>query len=157
MLSIGVVALREGLHDQFYVELKPLDGAGVLEEALAISGLSMDDLSENGTSAQAAMSELAEWVSNTTVNGAVLVSDNPGFDASFIAYYFAQAGIENPFGHSSRRIGDLYAGFKQDSSKASEWKNLRTTTHTHNALDDAVGNAGAILKIAEMGLEIPLL
>lgn len=156
MLSIGVVALREDLHDQFYVELKPLDSAGLLEEALAVSGLSMDDLLKNGTSPQDAMQQLAEWVASTSVNGAVLVSDNPGFDVSFISYYFELAGMANPFGHSSRRIGDLYAGFKKDSRKANEWKRLRTTKHTHNALDDALGNAGALLKIAEMGLKIPL-
>lgn len=156
MLSLGAVAVRDGLHDTFYVELQPLPGAGVNEQALAVSDLSMEDLSANGKAPHDAMGDLAAWIVATAQDGAaVLVSDNPGFDAAFIAYYFALAGMPNPFGHSSRRIGDLYAGFKKDSRKANEWKKLRTKAHSHNALDDALGNAGALLKIADMGLRIP--
>ena len=100
------------------------------------------------------MTNFAEWLHASSKNRPVLISDNPDFDASSISYYFALADIPNPFGFSSRRIGDLYAGFRQDSRQSSAWKKLRTTTHTHNALDDAIGNAGALLKIAEMGLRI---
>jgi len=73
----------------------------------------------------------------------------------FMSYYFAHAGLKNPFGFSSRRVGDLHSGLKGDSPKASEWKKLRSTAHTHNALDDAMGNAQAVLTIAGMGLKIP--
>ena len=155
MTSLGAVAVRGQLEDQFYVELEPLPNAGVNREALAVAGLSMEHLVEHGLEAAIAMQQLADWVKATAENSAVLVSDNPGFDAAFITYYFALAEIPNPFGFSSRRIGDLFAGFKKDSRKANEWKKLRTDAHTHNALDDALGNAGALLRIAEMGLRIP--
>ena len=157
MLSLGAVAVREGLEETFYVEIEPLEGAGSIEAALAVSGLSLERLSNEGIPPAEAIQSFADWVAATTKNNAVLVSDNPGFDASFITHYFARLDIPNPFGHSSRRIGDLYAGFKGDSRKANEWKRLRTTKHTHNALDDAMGNAGALLKMVEMGLRIPLL
>ena len=119
MLSLGAVAVRDGLHDTFYVELQPLPGAGVNEQALAVSDLSMEHLSANGKTPHDAMGDLAAWIVATAKDGAaVLVSDNPGFDAAFITYYFALAGIPNPFGHSSRRIGDLYAGFKKGLSQS---------------------------------------
>jgi hypothetical protein len=34
------------------------------------------------------------------------------------------------------------------------WKQLRDTKHTHNPVDDAKGNAEAILKMKDMGLKI---
>jgi DNA polymerase III epsilon subunit-like protein len=37
-----------------------------------------------------------------------------------------------------------------------KWKHLRETRHSHNALDDAKGNAEAILKMQDMGLKIRL-
>jgi hypothetical protein len=58
----------------------------------------------------------------------------------------------NPFGWSSRRIGDIYCGFKNDMY--ANWKYLRDTKHTHNPVDDAKGNAEAILKMRDMGLKI---
>jgi len=102
------------------------------------------------------MQGFADWVREVAVGRPVLVSDNPGFDAGFVAYYFAAAGLENPFGHSSRRIGDLYSGLMRDAAQGSAWKALRSTAHTHDALDDAVGNAEALLRFAELGLRIPL-
>ncbi len=155
MTSFGVVGVREGLDDTFYAELQPLEDAGCIEEALAVGGMSMDYLRANGRPVAEAMNDLVAWLSKTSSGRPVLVSDNNGFDAAFMAYYFALVGLKNPFGFSSRRIGDMYSGLKGDSFKASEWKKLRTTAHTHNALDDATGNAGAVLAIAEMGLKIP--
>lgn len=155
MTSIGVVAVRGELDETFYVELQPLPEASSIEEALAVGGMSLEYLAEHGTDPAAAMADLARWLEDTSDGRAVLVSDNPGFDAGFVSYYFALFGIENPFGHSARRIGDLYSGLKGDSFQSSAWKDLRSTEHTHNALDDAIGNAEALRSIAGMGLTIP--
>ena len=35
-----------------------------------------------------------------------------------------------------------------------KWKHLRETRHSHNALDDAKGNAEAILKMQDMGIKL---
>jgi len=155
MTSIGVVAVRGDLDETFYVELQPLPDAASIDEALAVGGMSLESLDEHGTEPVVAMAALADWLMATSTNRPVLVSDNPGFDASFVSYYFALFGIDNPFGHSARRIGDLYSGLKGDWRQGSAWKDLRTTTHTHNALDDAIGNAEALRNIAAMGLAIP--
>ena len=53
----------------------------------------------------------------------------------------------NPFGHSSVNLGSLYKGLVCDVRKS--FKHLRKTLHTHNPLDDAKGNAEALLSIVE--------
>lgn len=155
MTSFSLVAIRHGLTDTFYAELRPLPGAGCDPEALAVAGMTMEYLEQQGEDPNEAMHRCAEWLKETSVNHPVFISDNNGFDFPFLAYYFALTGLENPFGHSSRRIGDLYSGLKGDARQATKWKSLRTEKHTHNALDDAKGNAGAILAIRELGLYVP--
>lgn len=79
-----------------------------------------------------------------------LVSDNNGFDAMWFNCFTDSAGIGLVFGHSSRRIGDFYAGTRGKWSDQSSWKKLRKTTHTHNPVDDALGNAEALRTILGM-------
>lgn len=80
---------------------------------------------------------------------AIFVSDNNGFDAMWITYAFDQAGIKNPFGHSSRRIGDFFAGTTGNYRNSSSWKKLRRTKHDHNPVNDARGNAEALMTIID--------
>lgn len=77
----------------------------------------------------------------------IFVSDNPAFDFPWINYYFHHFLGKNPFGWSARRIGDYYAGLTNNWRNASRWKKLRITKHTHNPLDDAMGNAEAFKRI----------
>ncbi|MDO5672409.1 MAG: 3'-5' exoribonuclease [Actinomycetaceae bacterium] len=77
----------------------------------------------------------------------VFVSDNPAFDWQWIAHGFDVAGIDNPFGFSARRIGDLYAGFSGNWKSTNVWKRLRRTVHDHNPVNDAMGNAEAYEEI----------
>lgn len=158
MLSIGIVAVRPGLDDRFYRELKPISDRWS-ETAVAICGLDRTELLETGVEPTKAMAELRRFVDERSTGRPVFISDNPGFDFAFVNHYFhsygsADGGDANPFGHSSRRIGDLWAGLVGDASKGSEWKTLRRTEHTHNALDDAVGNAEALLEFQARGLKI---
>lgn len=74
----------------------------------------------------------------------VFVSDNPGFDFMWVTFGYDQAGVENPFGHSSRRIGDFAAGLAGDWKRSSAWKRHRRTRHDHNPVNDALGNAEAL-------------
>jgi hypothetical protein len=81
-------------------------------------------------------------------NQLTMVSDNPAFDWQWINWGFYHAGFDrNPLGHSARRIGDMYAGLTGKENNTSRWKKLRETKHTHDPLDDAIGNAEAYLKI----------
>jgi hypothetical protein len=78
----------------------------------------------------------------------VFVSDNNGYDWQWINDGFWRYLGYNPFGHSSRRISDFYAGLKgYFYTPAKEWKRLRVTPHTHHPVDDAMGNVQALKRM----------
>jgi len=66
-----------------------------------------------------------------------------GFDWQFINWYFHHFLGSNPFGFSSTNLGSLYKGMEKDTFV--NFKHLRKTKHTHNSVDDARGNAEALL------------
>jgi len=73
----------------------------------------------------------------------------------FMCYYLHMYAGKNPFGFSGRRIGDMYCGLVNDAY--AKWKHLRKTTHTHHPVDDAKGNAEALLHMRDkMGFKIDL-
>lgn len=84
----------------------------------------------------------------------VFISDNPGYDFERINVFFDQAGIPNPYGWSSRRIGDYYSGLSQNFNFTSRWKSLRVTKHTHQSHFDAMGNREALLSLLAAEKEI---
>lgn len=77
----------------------------------------------------------------------VFVSDNPAYDWQWINDGFWRTLGRNPFGHSARRIGDFYAGLQGNFWAKQDWKRLRIRPHTHNPVDDAVGNAEAFARL----------
>lgn len=150
MVCFGVVKLTPELDTTFYGKTKPISDE-YDERALAVSGFSREEHLTFDDPVKV-MSEFADWLEENCKNRPILISDNNGYDASWINYYFLRYYGANPFGWSSRRIGDLYCGMKMDTWAA--WKKLRTTRHTHHPVDDAMGNAEALLKMKEMGLKI---
>jgi hypothetical protein len=92
---------------------------------------------------------------STTPARPIFISDNNGFDWGFVNYYFHRFLGKNPFGHSSQNLGSLYKGVVKDTF--ANFKHLRVTRHTHHPVDDARGNAEALLRIQnEHGLKIAL-
>jgi hypothetical protein len=79
----------------------------------------------------------------------------PGFRLAMDQLLLSLFPRKNPFGFSARRIGDLYAGMEKDFFGGSRWKKFRKTAHTHHPVDDALGNAEALLEIRELGLKFP--
>jgi hypothetical protein len=152
MVCFGAVPVGRHEEQSFYGQTAPIHGTWV-QEALAVSGftreqhVAFDD-------PQAVMKRFVEWIDTTTVGSPVFVSDNNGYDWQFINGYLHYFVGRNPFGHSSRRIGDLYAGLKGRASAASEWKRLRKTAHTHHPVDDARGNAEALAAMRDLGLKV---
>ena len=57
--------------------------------------------------------------------------------------------MDNPFGHSGRRIGDFWAGLT-GTGATQGWKRLRKTAHDHNPVNDAMGNAEAFEEILRL-------
>jgi hypothetical protein len=150
MVCFGAVKLTPALDITFYGKTKPISDEYV-PSALAISGFSREEHLEFDDPV-IVMQNFATWITENSVGQTVLISDNNGYDASWINYYFLTYYGSNPFGWSSRRIGDLYCGMVKDTFAT--WKHLRKTKHTHNPVDDARGNAEALLRMKEMGLKI---
>lgn len=127
-------------------------------EALKVSGFSRED-HRGFDSPEGVMLDFERWIKEVNIkDNPVFISDNPAFDWQWINFYFDKWDIVNPFGFSARRIGDLYCGMKKDASLNQEWKRkYRKTKHTHNPVDDAMGNAEAIIAFREqLNLRIKL-
>lgn len=155
MVSFGMVVVEPELNRKFYSGvMKPLSAYALwIPEALAVSGVSRKEQLD-GISPQKAMINAHAWLKSLDAN-VTFISDNNGFDWQFINYYFHEWIGENPFGFSSRRITDLWAGFGGSArTSAKTWKSFRKTKHTHNPLDDAIGNAEALLEMNRRGLQI---
>jgi len=150
MVCFGVVKLTPELDTTFYGQTAPISKK-FEPSALAISGFSREE-HEEFNDPQGVMEEFAVWLKKHSKGRPILISDNNGYDASWINYYFLRFVGVNPFGWSSRRIGDLYCGMQNDMWAS--WKKLRKTRHTHHPVDDAMGNAEALLKMKEFGLKI---
>jgi hypothetical protein len=151
MVCFGAIEVAESLNKTFYGQTRPISGNFQLE-ALAISGFSRQDHLQFPEAAET-MRKFRQWIEETSQGGhPVFVSDNVAYDWQFINYYLHRFTGENPFGFSGRRIGDIYSGLVKDLSKSSEWKKYRVTEHTHSPIDDARGNAEALLKFKELGL-----
>lgn len=156
MVCFGAVRVAEGLTDTFYGETAPISELWK-PDALKVSGFSREE-HEKFPLPSVTMPEFLVWVKDTNKNGKpVFISDNPAFDWMWISYYFDRYHMDNPFGWSARRIGDLYCGMVKNAGKNGEWKRLlRKTRHTHNPVDDAMGNAEALLGMKDLGLKINL-
>jgi hypothetical protein len=102
------------------------------------------------------MQAFEQWIQEVNEPGTrpIFVSDNLAFDWSFVNYYFIAFRGTNPFGWSGRRIGDIYSGLVKNASQP--WKNrYRKTKHDHNPVNDAMGNAEALLAFRdELGLKV---
>lgn len=146
MVCFGAVIVEAGLQRTFYAELKPVSEIYV-PSALAVSGFTREQTLKF-PDPRDAMQNFEIWLGDNIDGRPILWSDNNGYDAGFMNYYFYQYLGRNPFGWSSANIGSLYKGIVGDVHK--KFTHLRETTHTHNPVDDAKGNAEALLKMFEM-------
>ncbi len=152
MVCFGAVIVEPELKRTFYGQLRPISERFV-PEALAVSGFSRDE-TERFEEPQAVMQRFADWLNAECGNRRLFISDNNGFDWQFINWYFHHFMGKNPFGFSSSNLGSLYKGLVKDTFRT--FKHLRKTKHTHHPVDDARGNAEALLAMKQMGLKIKL-
>ena len=155
MVCFGAVIVDPTLSKTFYGKIRPISDNWI-PEALSISGFSRKE-HETFDDPVKVMGDFNEWITKNSKGKPVFISDNPAFDWQWINYYFHTYIGSNPFGFSGRRIGDLYCGMKMDTGLNHEWKRLlRKTKHDHNPVNDAKGNAEALLYMNKMGLKIPI-
>ena len=149
MISIGAIVVEPSLHREFGANLKPISNKWI-PEALAVSGFTREQTMEFADPKHA-METFAQWLAQLK-SQPVFVSDNNGFDWQFVCWYFHHFTGKNPFGFSSQNLGSLYKGLVKDMRAS--FKHLRKTKHTHDPVDDARGNAEAMLHmIEELGLK----
>jgi hypothetical protein len=152
MICFGAVVVEPSLEKTFYGKLRPISKEWI-PGALAISGFSREKTLEfDGP--KAVMTNFATWVEANSDGLPIFISDNNGYDWQFVNWYFHHFIGENPFGYSSLNLGSLYKGFVKDT--ATNFKHLRKTKHTHNPVNDARGNAEALLAMKAAGLKIDL-
>lgn len=153
MISFGALVVEPSLTKTFYAQLKPISEKWI-PESLQISGFTRQETLAF-EEPQVVMARFAAWIEAESSGRAFFISDNNGFDWQFINWYFHHFYGTNPFGHTSNNLGSLYKGIVKDTFV--NFKHLRKTAHTHNALEDARGNAEALLQLkAELGLKISL-
>lgn len=153
MICFGAVVVEPGLTRTFYGRLQPISDR-FIPEALAVSGFTREEtlaFEEPETE----MRRFADWLRGVSNDRLLFISDNNGFDWQFINWYFHHFTGANPFGFSSTNLGSLYKGLVKDTFQT--FKHLRRTRHTHHPVDDALGNAEALLAMKEtMELKIKL-
>lgn len=143
MVCFGAVIVEAGFQRTFYGQMRPISDI-YIPEALAISGFSREEHLKFADPYDT-MLEFDLWLNKNIDGRPILWSDNNGYDAAFINYYFHMYLDRNPFGWSSANIGSLYKGASKNMY--AKFNQLRDTKHTHHPVDDAKGNAEALLKI----------
>ena len=153
MISFGAIVVEPSLNKTFYAQLKPISEKWI-PEALQVSGFTREE-TLTFEEPRTIMEKFALWIEAESSGRSLFISDNNGFDWQFINWYFHHFCQKNPFGHTSSNLGSLYKGLLKDTFV--NFKHLRKTEHTHNALDDVRGNAEALLQLKqELGLKISL-
>jgi len=156
MVCFGAIIVEPTLTKTFYGETKPIS-ENYNHEALAVSGFSREQHLKFDDPTKV-MQDFVDWIQKNSIGNHIFISDNPAFDWQWINYYFHTYIGKKPFGYSARSIGYLYCGMKMNSGLNNEWKRkYRKTKHTHNPVDDAKGNAEALLEMKKLGLGIILL
>ncbi|MCU0449989.1 MAG: exonuclease [Bernardetiaceae bacterium] len=154
MVCFGAVVVEPSLSKTFYGAVKPIAEYWV-PEALAVSGFSREQHLAFADP-EPVMRDFAWWLAANSEGRPIFISDNLAFDWQWINWYFHAYLGHNPFGFSGRRIGDLYCGMKMDTGLNAEWKQrYRQTQHDHHPVNDAKGNAEALLAFKALGLRLP--
>lgn len=160
MFWFGAVIVDPGLKYSFEGKLCPLEFGGFEggpdnNRGLQLAGKTLADIAD-WPQPHETMLVFDQWLRHQAEmrgdSRIMLVSDNNGYDAMYMAWYFHRFLGRNPFGHSSTNLGSLYKGLVKNMFQ--NFKHLRQTKHTHNPVDDAMGNAEAFLTMANtMGLK----
>lgn len=163
MIWFGAVVLTDRLDETFEGKVRPL-GTTYVHEALAVTGLQHSE-TLMFESAEIVMPRFKAWILTSTRPGTTpqAWSDNNGFDLGRLNYYLDRFAHGTPFGHSSRNLSDRHRGLAEGARHASKpfpqdlersFDSLRATPHDHNPVNDALGNAEALLALRSYGLII---
>jgi hypothetical protein len=153
MICLGAVIVEPTLSRTFYGKLRPISEQWI-PDALEVSGFTRDETLAFDDP-KTVMTSFDRWVADNANKRPLFISDNNGFDWQFVNWYFHHFLGKNRFGFSSQNLGSLYKGLVKDTFQ--NFKHLRKTRHSHHPVDDARGNAEALLYMKDnLGLKISL-
>lgn len=115
-------------------------------ESLAVTGLTMEYLENEGMDVKKALREFNNWIIENSNGRPVFVGFNASFDWSFINYYFIKYVGANPFGFTALDIKSMYFGACEVTWSATKSSMLDRVLNPHlegghNALKDALYQA----------------
>lgn len=156
MIEFGAVLINEELvaPETFHGFLHPISYK-FDPEALKVSKHTREETLAF-PSPEKTLTEFVEWVKKVNRGKrAKFISDNNGFDFMFMTWYLHHFLGSSIFGHSSTNLGSLFKGMVKDMFL--NFKHLRVTKHTHNPVDDCMGNVEAFFHMrSQMGLKVGL-
>ena len=146
LLSIGACTIWEP-HRTFYIELRP-DKDAMHPEALAIHGLTIEELMKKGVSPAKAMASFKTWIRKVVPENQcpIFVAFNAPFDWMFVNEYFHKYLRYNPFGHAALDMKSFYMALTGSSWREASLVNVSEKfldghEISHNALEDALDQA----------------
>jgi hypothetical protein len=146
IVCFAAIVVEPTLSKIFYGRMRPISDK-FNPDALAISGFSREE-HLTFDEPEKVMKEFADWLKINAGNKPIGISDNNGYDFGVcLNYYFRKFYGLNPFGWSSRRIGDLFCGAEHDLYY--KWKQHRISDHNHDPRSDVKGNAEALLYLSK--------
>jgi DNA polymerase III epsilon subunit-like protein len=128
----------------FYVELRPLEGAGEIPEAMEVHGLTRAHLEARGEDPGEAMRQLARYLGSfgEPVRSAAWPAS---FDHPFVSWYLWRFLGENPLGHSGFDIASFAMGLFRETGRNATFRAMKEAGYRppanpepHHALHDAV-------------------
>jgi DNA polymerase III epsilon subunit-like protein len=146
LLSIGACLVAD-IQRTFYVELRPVSH-NFTPEALAVSGLSLEELAERGLPPAEAMARFEAWLAAEVSPHLqpIFVAFNAPFDWMFVNDYFHRFLGRNPFGHAALDLKAFYMGlsgahWSETTMSYVAARYLGNRQLTHHALCDAQDQA----------------
>lgn len=162
MIELGVVVVEPSLSRTFHAKLKPVSDK-FDPQALAVTKRTREE-TLTWRDPKEVMLEFDQWIRQQCTEASKgniaslpflhvgyrprFIADNNGFDWQFVNWYFHHFTGNNPFGFSSTNLGSLYKGMQR--SMRVNFKHLRKTRHDHNPVNDAIGNAEAMLHMQKV-------
>jgi DNA polymerase III epsilon subunit-like protein len=145
LLSIGACVVGKS-GAEFSCRLQPIS-RNADPAALAVTGLSLEDLERTGAPPAEAMRRFDEWTRAESGEATpVFIGLNAAFDWSFVNYYFHRFLGANPFGIAPLDLKSLYMGVTGCAWRDTRSSNMVRELHPrqrgdHDALNDARAQA----------------